>query len=94
MSLLPTAPLKLVRYPRLLAATLAVLSSMSLIPFAPFALRVTFDSESFDSFAPATIRHNNFAFPQFLSRLPCRGSVVLTAQKGVSCKNSKNLSDS
>jgi hypothetical protein len=36
MSLIPFAPLKLVRYPRSLAPTLVILPSMSLIPFAPF----------------------------------------------------------
>jgi hypothetical protein len=36
MSLIPFAPLKLVRYPHSLAPTLVTLPSMSLIPFAPF----------------------------------------------------------
>src|ERR1700676_4629854 len=36
MSLIPSAPLKLVRCPRSLAPTLVTLPSMSLIPFAPF----------------------------------------------------------
>src|SRR6266702_2937542 len=39
MSQFPTAPLKLPRCPRSLAATLAALPSMSLIPSAPFSLR-------------------------------------------------------
>ena len=37
MSLIPVAPLKLVRYPSSLAPTLVALPSMSLIPVAPFA---------------------------------------------------------
>src|SRR5215831_14387819 len=36
MSLIPSAPLKLVRCPRSLAPTLVALPSMSLIPSAPF----------------------------------------------------------
>ena len=38
MSLIPSAPLKLVRCPRSLAPTLVVLRSMSLIPSAPFPI--------------------------------------------------------
>jgi hypothetical protein len=37
MSLIPSAPLKLVRCPRSLAPSLDTLPSMSLIPSAPFA---------------------------------------------------------
>ena len=38
MSLIPSAPLKLVRCPRSLAPTLVALPSMSLIPSAPFPI--------------------------------------------------------
>jgi hypothetical protein len=38
MSLIPSAPLKLARFPHSLAASLAALPSMSLIPFAPLYL--------------------------------------------------------
>jgi hypothetical protein len=47
--LIPFAPLKLARCPRSLAATLAALPSMSLIPFAPFSFSASRHSPFFRS---------------------------------------------
>ena len=57
MSLIPFAPLKLVRYPRSLAPTLVTLPSMSLIPSSSIVL-IRGDHEPFNRLARDESIHN------------------------------------